>query len=110
MADIAADMEFAEEFRSYLSWTYDNPRVVSDCLSRCRRVQKFEGDLWRHYQDDRGQLLLDKLTYTLEDVQKCMKPKHSIPIKGTKGLKSVYEGTQSLMHSVNKYFEFLSLR
>jgi hypothetical protein len=108
MAVNTMELKLIEGFRSFLSKIYDNPRVISDCISRCRRVQKYEGDLWVHFDNDKGQLILERLTYTLDDVQKCMTPAHSIPIKGSKGYKSIYDGTQSLNHAVNRYFEFLN--
>lgn len=104
------DLKFAEEFKRYLTETYNNPRVISDCLSRCRRVQKYEGDLLGHFQSNEGRLLLERLTCTLDDVKRCVTPMHSIPIKGSKEFKSIYEGTQSLNHAISKYFEFLSRR
>lgn len=110
MAVDTTELKFIEEFRGYLLRSYDNSRVISDCISRCRRVQKYEGDLWGHFQNNKGWLILDRLTYTLEDVQKCVKPTHSIPIKGTKGFNSIYDGTQSLSHAISKYFDFLSKR
>jgi len=88
MAINSGELMFIEEFRDYLSRSYDNPRVISDCISRCRRVQKYEGDLWEHFQVDKGKLISSRLYYTLTEVQNCMNPTHSIPIKGTKGYKS----------------------
>lgn len=108
MAISTVELKFAEEFKRFLTGTYDNPRVISDCLSRCRRVQKYEGDLWGHFQTDKGRLLIGRLTYTLADVKNCVNPIHSIPIQGSNGFKSTYDGTQSLSHAISKYFEFLS--
>lgn len=110
MAVNTTELRFLEEFKDCLSRSYDNPRVISDCVSRCRRVQKYEGDLCGHFQKDKGRLLLDRLTYSLEDVQKSIEAAHSIPITGSKGYKSIYDGTQSLYHAVHKYFDFLSTR
>ncbi len=43
------ELRCEEEFRTYLSDRVDNPRVISDCISRCRRVQKYEGDLAENF-------------------------------------------------------------
>lgn len=97
-------------FRAYLNEVFDNDRVVSDCISRCRRVNKYEGDLDSHYNNDRGRALLDKLTYSKTDAEQCKNPKHSISIKGSKGYYSIYEGTNSLFSAVKRYFDFLSTK
>lgn len=96
-----------EQFRAYLSDLFDNSRVISDCISRCRRVQKHEGDLAEHFDKDRGRSLLDKLTYSLEEVNQCISPRHSVTITGGKGFRSLFEGTQSLNNAVKRYFEFM---
>lgn len=54
-------LKYEEQFRTYLSECNDSSRVISDCISRCRRVQKHEGDLAGHFKRDRGSSLLDKL-------------------------------------------------
>jgi hypothetical protein len=97
-----------EEFRSYLSDRLDNLRVISDCISRCRRVQKSEGDLAGYFANDRGRSLLALLEYSLEEANAGISPKHSIIIKGSKGFKSLYEGTQSFKNAVKSYYEFMS--
>jgi hypothetical protein len=51
--------------------------------------------------------LLDRLTYTKEDVERCIEPKHNLPIDGKKGYMSKYDGTASLRNAVHHYFEFL---
>lgn len=99
-----------EQFRAYLSECNDSSRVISDCISRCRRVQKHEGDLAEHFNKDQGRSLLDKLSYTLNEANQGIHPKHSVTIRGRKGFRSLYEGTQSLNHAVRRYFEYLSYR
>ncbi|MCG5254781.1 MULTISPECIES: hypothetical protein [Brevibacillus] len=99
-----------KQFRTYLSENIENSGVISDCISRCRRVQKHEGDLAEHYSKDQGRTLLDKLSYTLEEANQGIHPKHSITITGSKGFRSLYEGTQSLNHAVKRYFEYISYR
>lgn len=99
-----------EQFRAYLSEHIDSSRVISDCISRCRRVQKHEGDLSEHFKMDQGRSLLDKLSYSLIEANQSIHPKHSVTITGRKGFISLYEGTQSLNHAVRRYFEYLSYR
>lgn len=98
-----------DKFKEYLKGLFDNSRVISDCVSRCKRVIKYEGDLDMHFNNDKGKLLLDKLTYSKIDAEQCKNPKHSIPIGGSKGYYSIYEGTNSLSSAVKRYFDFLSI-
>lgn len=102
-----AELNYEDQFRSYLSDLYDNQRVISDCISRCKRVQKYEGYLTEHFKYDGGKSLLEKLHYTREEAKKEIKPKHSIEFRGSKGFMTIYEGTQSLNSAVNLYFDFL---
>ena len=94
-------------FKSYLDNCDLSLRVKGDYLSRCKRVEKYEGDLDQHFLKNRGSNLLDKLTYTKEDQQKELEPAHSIKITGTKGYESIYNGTASLRNAVSVYFEYL---
>lgn len=57
-----AELRNEEQFRAYLSESIENSRVICDCISRCRRVQKHEGDLVEHFHKDQGRSLLDKLS------------------------------------------------
>jgi hypothetical protein len=100
-------LKYEGQFKSYLTKSIDNQRVVSDCISRCRRVQKHEGDLHEHFINDRGKSLIEKLHYTMEEAHQEIKPRHSIEFRGRKGFKSVYEGTQSLNTAVKHYFEYM---
>lgn len=97
-------------FRAYLNEIFNNDRVISDCISRCRRVIRYEGDLDVHFNNDKGNILLEKLTYSRIDAEECKNPKHTIPIKGSKGYYSIYEGTNSLFSAVKRYFDFLSIK
>ncbi len=93
-------------FFLYLEKCSLSTKVVGDYISRRKRVEKHEGNLDIHFKHDRGQSLIHKLTYTKEDEQNCCEPLHSIPFKGKKGYKTIYEGTASLRKAVNAYFEF----
>lgn len=94
-----------EQFSLYLERSLST-NVVGDYISRCKRVERHEGNLDIHFKHDRGQSLIRKLTYTKEDEQNCREPLHSIIFKGKKGYKSIYEGTASLRKAVNEYFKF----
>lgn len=50
-------------FRSYLNKTLSSEEQVRDCISRCRRVEESEGNLIKHYTNDRGRSLMERLTY-----------------------------------------------
>lgn len=95
-----------EHFRAYLSKKYDNERVIGDAISRCKRVEKYEGDLDEHYSKDAGISILNKLSYSKEDSLRQIEPKHSIPIKGSKGYQSIYEGTLSIYRATELYFDY----
>lgn len=56
--------------------------------------------------DDSGKSLIERLTYTKENAEQKLKPKHSIKFKGKKGFLSIYEGTHSLLNAVKIYFEY----
>jgi hypothetical protein len=98
-----------DKFREYLKGVVDSSRVISDCISRCRRVAKYEGDLDVHFNTDKGKLLLDKLAYSRSQAEQSINPKHNIQIKGDKGYFSIYEGTSSLLNAVKRYFDFLGI-
>jgi len=93
-------------FRKYLIEHKLSTKVIGDYIYRCRRVEKYEGDLDVHYKLDEGNSLLSRLTYTKQDEKMRCQPSHSIDFKGTNGYKSIYDGTNSLRYAVNKYFEF----
>ncbi|MEC5424254.1 hypothetical protein QGM71_12205 [Virgibacillus sp. C22-A2] len=95
-----------EQFKKYLSKRYENQRVIGDAVSRCKRVEKFEGDLDIHFEKNQGVSILNKLTYSKRDAGLFIEPKHSISIEGSKGYISKYEGTLSLYRAVNLYFEY----
>ncbi|MFD5021084.1 hypothetical protein ACFWMP_19435 [Paenibacillus sp. NPDC058367] len=96
-----------DAFRSYLDRTISSEKQVRDCISRCRRVEESEGNLIKHYTNDRGRFLMERLTYSKEDADRELEPKHHITFKGTKGYHSILVGTASLRNAVQHYFYFL---
>lgn len=103
----SVELTYEEEFKKYLSGITQNKRVIVDCISRCKRVQRHEGNLVNHYNNDGGKLLLEKLSYSMEEANQGFHPRHSIQFSGTKGFKSIYEGTHSLNTAVRHYFDFI---
>lgn len=92
---VKEELKYEENFKQFLCRKFDNQRVISDCISRCKRVQRLEGDLAEHYRNDKGKILLSRLDYSMDDANQGKQPKHSIEFQGTKGFKTVYKGTKS---------------
>ena len=87
------------EFRDYLrSLRKDDggvrleKRSIQDCVSRCRRVERHEGDLDQHFNKDQCCDLLQRLSNPHD---------HKIYIKGDLG-----NGSSSLKSAVKLYAEF----
>ncbi|MBM9521267.1 hypothetical protein JWG39_15715 [Desulforhopalus vacuolatus] len=76
-------------------------RPRSDAKSRCKRVEKHEGNLDSHYKMDGMRSLLNSLAYSKSDQDAGVSPKHSIPIEG-----DILNGTASLRNAVNLYCQF----
>jgi hypothetical protein len=104
---VKVELKHEENFKRFLCNKFDNQRVISDCISRCKRVQIHEGDLTDHFINDGGQLLLSRLDYNVNDANQGKQPKHSITFQGKQGFKSIYDGTKSLESAVRHYFEFM---
>lgn len=96
-----------DAFRRYLERVLSSGRLVRDCISRCRRVEQSEGSLYLHYTNDKGRSLLERLSYSKDDADQGLEPRHSIIFEGNRGYLSIYEGTSSLKNAVQHYFEFL---
>ena len=76
-------------------------RPRSDAKSRCKRVEKYEGDLDIHFADDRMAGLLNTLAYSRADEASGTKPQHTIPIDG-----NIFNGTASLRSAIKLYQQF----
>lgn len=74
-----------------------------DAISRCRRVERYEGDLDRHFARDRMRALIDRFEYSTEASTRRLPPAHSVPISG-----DVRNGTASLKTALRLYCAFLS--
>ena len=67
-------------------------RPIQDYVSRCKRVEGYEGDLDRHFNKDKCRDLLQRLSYPHD---------HKIPIDG-----DIRNGSSSLKSAVKLYAEF----
>jgi hypothetical protein len=76
-------------------------RPRSDAKSRCKRVEKYEGDLDAHFERDKMRSLLDSLAYSKNDHEAGISPCHSIPIDG-----NIQNGTASLRNAIKLYYQF----
>lgn len=91
-----------QEFRFWLEHHTDlTDDAQKNALSRCRRVERYEGELDGHFEADRLQGLLDRLTYTTEDEAYHARPLHTIPING-----NIRNGTASLSSAIRTYQRF----
>ncbi len=88
-----------ENFREWLSRKYKGANVISTRIANCKRVEKYEGDLDKHYAKDGGKGLLEKLTLSKHDSL----PNHKIPIDG-----DIYYGTATLKQATKLYFAFMA--
>jgi hypothetical protein len=91
-----------QEFRYWLAHhTELTDDAQKNALSRCRRVERYEGDLDQYFFENRLRDLLDRLSYGTEDEACHAPPSHSIPING-----NIRNGTASLSSAVRTYKQF----
>ncbi len=76
-------------------------RPRSDAISRCKRVEKYEGNLDAHFEKDKMFSLLEKLTYSRADEMAGITPLHAVRIKG-----NIHNGTASLRSAIKLYQKF----
>ena len=77
--------------------------TIRSRISNCKRVERFEGNLDEHWDADRLDDLIDRLTYSKKDEQDGRRPKHKVPIDGDN-----YKGTATFRQAVSLYREFRS--
>ena len=91
-----------QEFRYWLTRDTDlTDDAQNNALSRCRRVERYEGDLDQHFIENELRALLDRFSYGTEDEACHAPPAHSIPING-----NIRNGTASLSSAVRTYRQF----
>ena len=96
-----------EEFRNWMDGKI-KARPISDCLSRCSRVERVLGvDLDDAYAQDQGEGVLSKLQYTIAD-ERANKPYN--PEFGFKEGACIRFRYTDLRSAVKKYFAFCSER
>ena len=76
-------------------------RTIGSRSANCKRAERYEGDLDRHFDNDQCQSLLWRLTYSTDDQDRKRTPKHNIPIDG-----NVRTGSATLKQSVSLYVQF----
>jgi len=88
------------EFFEWLLANYP-PTVAQTRLANCKNVEKYEGNLEQHFANDKGQSLLEKLSYSTNDQRNNRPPKHKIPING-----DIRTGSSTLKSACTLYFKF----
>jgi hypothetical protein len=83
---VKVELKYVENFREFLCNKFDYQRVISDCISRCKRIQNHKGNLADRHFRDKGKQLLNKLYYSIEDANQGKQPNHSIKIQGQRDL------------------------
>ena len=86
------------EFKRYLQ----DSGLNSDNMSRCGRIERFEGDLDKHFEKDGMKDLLVRLSYSTDEQRRGMRPKHNVPIH--KG--DTRKVTATLKSAANCYLSF----
>lgn len=91
-----------DAFRFWLSNSRSYGRVtVNSRVSNCKTVEGCEGDLDKHFEQDRLRGLVEKLTYSKADERQNRAARHRIPFNG-----NVYNGTATLRSAVSLYKQF----
>lgn len=97
-----------DDFAAWLATSYKTRtgghlviEAQRDAVSRCRRVEAFEGDLDMHYDRDQMHDLIARFTFSRHDSG----PAHQVKIVG-----DVYEGTASLRSALRLYQQFRGSR
>lgn len=90
------------DFRDYLrNARHFKETTISRRIANCRRVERYEGDLDQHFDNDQCRSLLCRLTYSAEDYHRQQQPKHNIPING-----NLRTGSATLKQAVTHYVQF----
>lgn len=75
--------------------------TIQNRISNCKNVERYEGDLDQHFDNDQCRNLLRRLTYSAADQDMKRVPRHNIPIDG-----DVRNGSATLKSAVKLYAEF----
>ena len=74
---------------------------IRSILSTCQRVERYEGDLDGHFEDDGMDALLGRLDYSTTDERIGARQRHGVHISG-----NVRSGTATLRSHAKLYWEF----
>ena len=74
---------------------------IRSILSNCYRVERYEGDLDEHFENDGMDALLGWLDYSTADERMGVQQRHNVPIRG-----NVRNGTATLKSHAKLYWEF----
>ena len=78
---------------------------IRSIVSTCQRVERYEGDLDSHFEDDGMDGLLGRLHYSTTDERIGARQRHDVPISG-----NVRNGTATLRSHTKLYWEFREYR
>ena len=78
---------------------------IRSILSTCQRVERYEGDLDGHFEDDGMDALLGRLNYSTTDERIGARQRHGVHISG-----NVRSGTATLRSHTKLYWEFREYR
>lgn len=91
-----------EKFKVWLTTNRQlTGRTIDSRIANCRTVEKYEGDLDLHFDEDRMRDLLERLSYSTKDQRGKGSTRHKIPIKG-----DVRNGSATLRSAVLLYNKF----
>ena len=92
-----------EQFRVRLRQRSLCDGARASAMSRCQRVERYEGNLDEHYRDDGLRRLSSRLVYRAEDETKGIPPRHRVFMAAGANIRN---GTASLANAVRLYSEF----
>ena len=91
-----------DEFARYLREVRGHDeKTVRSRLSDCARLEEYEGDLDAHFDYDRMDDLIDRLTYSTEQERRNRPTRHKVPIDG-----NPRTGSATLKHAARLYRDF----
>lgn len=91
-----------DEFARYLRDVRGHDETtIRSRLANCARLEKYEGDLDAHFDYDRMDDLIDRLTYSTDQERRNRPTRHKVPIDG-----DLRTGSATLKHAARLYRDF----